>query len=404
MKALCLLSLLLVTFSTLALSNENNVKLDSYISENKKELFDYDYKKNEADSSILRDSWIAPININYNYLKSKPYTQTQLSESAAIKMDQPIFQSGGIYYGIKFAQFSQKYSEYSIDIAKRKMIKDAISILMQIKQTSLKISKQKLQIENSEINLKLKQEQYLNGQLDSGFLDNAVIERNVVIQALYDIQTTQEKLISSFKTISDMDYENADIPFLELLNQEEFLEHNLALKMSKSQIQRDRYAKNVTVAKYLPKVSFVAGYNWSKNSNQLFSQNDGEKDYPEYGFRASVPLDINTFRDIESSRIDYLKSQVIDEDKEKELISLYEQVMQNINNFNKKILLSKENKEIYSKLLDDTRKLYTAGYKTEYDVQTLENSVNISKLDTKIYGIDKQLELLNLYEIYVNGI
>lgn len=177
MKGLNLLLLLSLSSSTLLFANENNISLDSFISDYKNRQFEYDYKKSEAESSKLRDSWIAPLRLNYNYSKSNPYSSEQLNESAAIRMDQPIFQSGGIYYGIKFADASKLYNDVSIDVAKRRMIKDAISILMQIQQSALRIKKQKLQIKNSEINLLQKKEQYLNGQLDSGFLDNAIIQK-----------------------------------------------------------------------------------------------------------------------------------------------------------------------------------------------------------------------------------
>ena len=402
MKVLNVLKLLLVLFSTVVLANEKENSLDSYISENKQKQFDFDYQKNEADSSILRDSWIAPLNLTYSYSKSNPYVNKQVSEAAAIKMDQPIFQSGGIYYGIKFAEHSKKYSDYSIDVAKRKLIKDAISILMQIQQTDLKILKQKLLIENSKINLKIKEEEYLSGRLDVGFLDNAIIERNFVIQALYDIQTSKEKLISSFSALSNLDYKTATAPYLELLDEEEFLNHNISLKMADSKTQKDMYAKDATIAKYLPQVSLTAGYNWSKTDSQ-FAFGSSEKDYYDYGFKVSMPININTFRDIESSRVDFLKSKVVEEDKLIELVALFEQVMHNIENLDKKKNLSSENKSIYSKLLVDTKKLFEAGYKTEYDVQTLDNSVNISEFNSKIYELDKQLELLTLYEMYVNG-
>ena len=403
MKALSLLSLLLVAFSTLAFSSEQDNSLDSYISDNKKEQFKYDYQKNEAESSKLRDSWIAPIHLNYSYSKSDPYGETQLSENAAIKIDQPIFQSGGIYYGIKFANAYKKYSDYSIDVAKRKLIKDAISILMQIKQVDLKISKQKLQIENSETNLKLKKDQYLNGQLDSGFLDNAIIERNFVIQTLYDFETSKERLISTFSTLSDLDYKEATIPHLEFINQEEFLKHNIAIKRAESQTQKDMYNKDVTVSKYLPQVSVTAGYNWSKTDGQ-FNFGESVKKYRDYGFKVYMPININTFRDIESSRVDYLKSKVAVEDKYIELKALFDKVRQNMDNLDRKKSLSLENKDIYTKLLTDTKELFNAGYKTQYDVQILENSVFISELNSKIFEIDKQLELLNLYEMYVNEI
>jgi len=403
MRVLNLLSLLLIAFSTQLISSEKNTSLEYYISDSKNKQFEYDYQKNEAEGSKLRDSWISPLNLSYTYSKSNPYVTKQVSETAAIKMDQPIFQSGGIYYGIKYSQAYQLYSDYSVDVAKRKLIKDAISILMQIQQTDLKISKQKLQIQNSEINLKLKKEQYLSGQLDSGFLDNAIIERNVVIQTLYDIETAKERLISSFSVISDLDYKNAKIPFLELLDEEEFLKQNIVLKMVNSQTKKDMYNKDVTIAKYLPQISFTAGYNWSKSDSQ-FSFGANEKNYYDYGVKANMPINLNTFRDIESTRIDYLKSKVVAIDKQKELIALFEQVMQNIDNLEKKKLLSVENKNIYAKLLTDTKELFSVGYKTEFDVQTLENSVEISELNSKIFEFDKQLELLNLYEMYVNGI
>ena len=125
MKVLKLSIALLALCSSTLFCDE---KLDDYISKNKKEQFDYDFKKNEAESSRLRDSWIAPLNLNYSHTKSNPYGDEQTSENAAIKMDQPIFQSGGIYYGIKFAEASKIYSNYSIDVVKRKLIKDAISL------------------------------------------------------------------------------------------------------------------------------------------------------------------------------------------------------------------------------------------------------------------------------------
>jgi len=404
MKASKLALLLLLLSSSVVFANENNNTLDSYISDLKQQEFGYDYEKNEAESSKLRDSWIAPLQLNYSYSKSKPYEEELTNQNAAIKMDQPIFQSGGIYYGIKFANASKLYSDYSIDVAKRKMIKDTISILMQIKQSELKIQAQKLQIINSDINLAQKKEQYLSGQLDSGFLDNAIIQRNIVISALYDIETAQQKLLTQFSTLSDLDYETATIPHLEYISSEEFIKHNIVLKQNDAIIAKNDYYKNVTIAKYLPRVSVTAGYNWS-NSEQQFSDNVGFKNdlnYYDYGIRASMPLDINTFRDIESVKVDYLKSKVVRQDKQRELEALFAQVLHNIENYEKKIELSNENIKLYTKLSEDTNKLFEAGYKTQYDVDTLKNSLEIQTIDTRVYEIDKQLELLNLYEMYVN--
>ena len=400
------LSLSLFLLCSLSLSaNEKNSSLDEYISDLKQEQFKYDYEKNEAEGSKLRDSWIAPLQLNYSYSKSKPYSDELTNQNAAIKMDQPIFQSGGIIYGIKFANANRLYTDYSVDVAKRKMIKDTIAILMQIKQTGLKIKAQKLQIQNSEINLAQKKEQYLNGQLDSGFLDNAIIQRNIVIQALYDIETAKEKLITQFETLSDLEYAKVSIPHLEYISSDEFLKHNIVLKKSAAEVKKNDYYTNVTIAKYLPKVSFTAGYNWSQSEQQFSPSVTFVNDlaYYDYGVRASMPLDINTFVDIEASRVEYLKSRVLQEDKKRELKALFDQVLHNIENYDKKIALSNENIDIYTKLLDETTQLFVAGYKTQYDVDTLKNSLKIQELDSRVYAIDKQLELLTLYEMYVNN-
>ncbi len=404
MKVLKLSLPLFLVCSLLLNANENHTNLDAYISDLKQEQFKYDYEKNKAEGSILRDSWIAPLQLNYKYSRSKPLSRELTSQSAAIRMDQPIFQSGGIIYGIKFANASKLYSDYSIDVAKHKMIKDTVSILMQIKQVDLKEEAQKLQITNSQINLAQKTEQYLNGQLDSGFLDDAIIQVNSVKQALLDIQTSKEKLINQFSILSDLSYENAKIPNLALISMDAFLEHNIVLKQNAAAIKKNGYYKNVTIAKYLPKVNLTAGYNWN-DSEQFFGGEtviNNTSSYYDYGLRVNVPIDINTFRDIESIKIDYLKAQVVQKDKERELTALFSQVLHNIKNFDNKIALSNESMDIYKKLLDDTEELFLAGYKTQYDVDTLKNSLEMQKIDSKVYEIDKQLELLTLYEMYVN--
>ncbi len=401
---------LLCSIIILSLTKAEELTLDTYISELKEKEFSYDYDKSLLEKKKLRDSWIQPLQLRYSISKSNPYNEqeasTQQAQNAAIVMDQPIFKSGGIYYGIKFAQASYLYNKYSIDVAKRKMIKDAVSLLMQIRQTALSIQKQELQIDNSRINLEQKKEQYLNGQLDSGFLNNAIIEKNKVTQSLYDLQTNQERLVSQFEVISDLDYKDARVPSLILVGEDAFLEHNIDMKQLQSESEKNRYNKNVTIAKYLPSLSITAGYNWDKLENPSFAgssvPNPPETKYYNYGFKASIPIDFNTFRDIESSRVEYLKSLVLVEDKKRELKALYEQVTQNLKNFDKKIELSIENEALYRKLLDDTKQLYKAGYKTQYDVQNLANSVQIERVDQKMFELDKQLELLNLYEKLIN--
>ncbi len=404
MKHSLLYSLLLLG----SLSAEE-LSLEEYLSQTKTEAFAYDYEKSLLEKKKLRDSWIQPLQLRYSISKRNPYNEqgapTQQAQNAAIVMDQPIFRSGGIYYGIKFSEASYLYNRYSIDVAKRKMIKEAVSLLIQIRQTDLRIDKQKLQIDNSRINLEQKKEQYMNGQLDSGFLNNAIIEKNRVTQVLYDLQTNKERLISKFGTISDVAYDEVEPPHFDLVEESDFLRFNIDLEQIKSEARMNYYNKNVTRSKYLPSISITAGYNWDKNENLSFAGTGSitnETSYYNYGLKATMPLDFNTLRDIESAQVEYLKSLVLEEDKKREMHALYEQVTQNLENFKKKTELSIENAKLYAQLLEDTNQLYKAGYKTEYDVQNLTNSLAIEKIDQELFGLEKQLELLNLYEKLMN--
>lgn len=378
--------------------------LDDYLSELKRKQFGYEYEKSDQESTKLRDSWISPVMLQYTINRSNPYNEAGNGESesqnAAIVLDQPIFQSGGIIYGVKFANASREYADYSIDQQKRIMIKQTIDLLMQVKQSAFSLEKQKLQVANSAINLEQKREQYLTGQLDSGFLNNAIIELNLVKQTLFDLETRDAQIIAQFKKLSDLDPKTAKIPFLAIIDEARFLEQNIDVKLAESESEKSRLYKNVTLVKYLPSVNVQASYNWQKQDSYFSPgfKNTSETNYYRYGLSASMPLDINAYNDFEAAKVDYLKSRVVIDDTKRELKLLFDQVMQNLIKFDKKIALSEENRKLYEVLLADTKDLFRAGYKTQYDVDILNNSMKIETINQKIYEIDKQLELLTLYE------
>jgi outer membrane protein TolC len=271
---------------------------------------------------------------------------------------------------------------------------------MQIEQTSLKIEKQKLLILNAEINLEQKKEQYLSGQLDASYLDSAIIDKNLAQQTLYDLESTKERLVSSFTTMSDKEYQTLPLPHFERMKKDDFLTHNFVIKQKDAEIKMQSENHNVTITKYLPSVNFVGGYNWTKNENPAMMIGSTERDYYDYGIAINMPLSINSFKDVESSKIEYLSAKLTSQDKLLEVGLLYDQVMQNVENLDKKLHLSHENITLRTKLLEDTKRLFEAGYKTHYDVELLQNSLEIEKLNLSIYKIETDITLLPLYEIY----
>ncbi|MBD3808936.1 MAG: TolC family protein [Sulfuricurvum sp.] len=375
---------------------------DFLLSTLKEEQFELDYHRTQLQSDILRDSWLQPLLLRYSYGKSDQYDGDGTTQNASVSIDQPIFRSGGIYYGIKFAEASRRYGNLSIDAARQKLIKEAVSLLMQIRQSDLRVAKQELLISNAGLNLELKTESYLHGELDSGFLDNAIIEKNSLTQVLYDLQTLKAKQISAYESISDAPYATTPIPKLKLIEQTAFESEAIDLHLTQSDREKSRWNANMIRAKYLPAISVNAAYNWNRLDDAKFAGMPGaisvENRYTTYGLSATMPIDFNEFREMESARIETLKSTLRIADKKRELKALYQQVSHNLSNSEKKRALAEENQKLYAKLLADTEELYKAGYKTEYDVKMLSNSHKIQQIEKEIIDLDIQLELLNLYE------
>ncbi len=395
--------LILCSLCTAALLHGTDASSAAFLSELKEAQFEQEAKKVEYESSKLQRSIFEPVWLRYNISKSNPSNVQQTAQGASVTIDQPIFQSGGMLFALKYAESTRQYGHDSIALQRKKLIKEVVSLLMQIRQAELMLRKQELLIANAAMNVEQRSEQYRSGQLDSSFLDQAIIEQNSLKQASFDIQTNLKILISTFKTMSDADYKSVPLPKLTLVKQDAFIETNLEVRQLQSQREQQRHFKGVTAAKYLPKVNFTAGYYWDKQDKMVFGGGSMilpgyEQDYYSYGLKLSMPLNFNTFNDIEARHAEYLKTSLMLSDKKREQVALYERVMHNIENLENKIALAESNRKLYEKLAQESRLLYEAGYKTAYDLQTLVNSAKIQRAEVAILTLDRQRELLNLYE------
>jgi hypothetical protein len=110
-----------------------------------------------------------------------------------------------------------------------------------------------------------------------------------------------------------------------------------------------------------------------------------------------MPLDINTFTDIEASKVKKLRAATQILDRKETVAEEYQWIDNSLSILDKKIILAKKDEKIYANLVRLTKDLAQAGEKTSLDADIMSNSLQIRKLDQKIYGIDKQLKLLKLY-------
>jgi len=365
----------------------------SLLSSLKQEKLNIDRQKIELESDNLKYDWVKQVMGAYSTSNYNGRSGTVDSSSTlSITIDQPIFRSGGIYYAIQYAGANREFLRLSITLSEQDLIKSVISSWLFIKKYDLQIQRQQYLIANAKIDIIRKKEQYESGFLDSSFLDQAILTKSGLEKSLIDMESLRYSQLMIFKSLSDSDYMSITPPTFTMIDKSKYLNSSILLKQQNADRQRAEYLKKMTIANYLPTVSLSAGY--YDTDNNL----DTGDSYSQIGLKISMPLiDINRGRTIEMSQLDYLKSKIQMKDKELEESNLYQDYVKKIELLNKKINIVSNDAKLYDSLLVSTRELFEAGENTKYDVENLENSKQAMLLDKKIYEIDVQQTLLELY-------
>ncbi|MBP7742435.1 MAG: TolC family protein [Aliarcobacter sp.] len=383
--------LLLCSLICVNLYASNEAFDEKIISDKRLKKFELSSDQIKEDSSKLRKDWINPITYQYTNNLGEDY-KTQRS---VISINQPIFQSGGIYQAIKYADSTYNYASLDLDQQKKLLIKNALNFLYGIEKTNLNIEKVKYTLDNAKIDVNRKKEQVLNGFLDASFLDNALLTLNNTKHTLVDLKYQKQELINNFNNISSKEYTNFELPVFKIFNEKEFLENNIELKKIEADINKKGNFSYMTMAKYLPSIN--AYYTYSKyhetdNKMGLDREND-----QTFGLTLNIPLDSRTFNDIESKKIDYLKSKLNLENSVDDEKTFFKSKLEKLAMLDERLQITKDDLEVYDSILKIINEEKEAQIKTQSDLDTLQNSQKIKSLDLKIYDLEKQIELLEMY-------
>lgn len=358
---------------------------DSILSKDRIESLDLSQEKIDSDSGKQKIDWINPINISYIKNISAPTQDTRIS---TISINQPIFKSGGIYNAIKYSNISNKYQTLETDIQRKLLIKDATTLLFKLNQIDLKIKKQSLQIKNAKIDVKIKQEQILHNILDMTFLNNAIIILNQNNISLEDLKLSKIDLENKFNNLSSKTYQNFSLPVLSIIKSNDFISNNIYIKKAKLNEKSQDYYKKIILSNYLPTLSLTHDY---------INYHDRNLDTSTTGIKFTIPLDIKSYYDTQSSKISYLKAKKQTDIIKNEETNYIKSVQNKINTIENKIQIQESTINYYNDLIITTIDLKNNGLKTSDDVNILQNSSNIEKLSLQIFEIDKQIQLLEAY-------
>jgi outer membrane protein TolC len=393
MKDLNVLKKLLILFSIVTAVAWSGSDLQNYLSDEKNLIFNFQQQQSNVQSGMLQNSWISPVTVSYQKdWKPQDNGKTKTTEAFSIGIDQPIFKSGGIYFGIKYAQALRGANQKEIALQKRQLIAQATEMLFRYRKTKLQIQKLRLLTSNGAIAVQRQEEMYGAGMIDSTLLDQTILARNRDNAQLLDLELALRQLRANFRFLSDKNPDKLRLPKLKLISLKRYGKKNLKLAAEKLHAQEKQYSSKMTWTKYLPTVTAYARY---RRTDELTPGT--MKGYKNYGIRVSMPLSVNAPADIEASRLGYLLAQVKVRDQRKIIHAEYALVRSSLYYLDRKISLAKRDESLYRRLLKSTRNLHKAGEKTRLDVRTMENSLKMKKLDRRIYYIDKQLQMLKLY-------
>jgi len=383
----------LLAAGAVSLWSAESIDWDEYLSRQKRQIFDLQEQSNLLESTLLKRSWVNPLTLSYSVNTSESFGKETTTRSYSVSIDQPIFKSGGIYYAVKYAQAQEGANSLQIRRQRRGMIVQTLTTLFSLRKNRLQQRQARLRLRNDAIDIRRKQEQYDAGVIDSSFLNQAILQRNRDQTTLLGLQLAEKSLRSQFAQLSDKDPDRLTPPKLRLIDAETYRRNHLELQEKRLRVIQSDYNAKMTRSKYLPTLSL----------NANITHTDSDAAYPidphtyRYGFRLSMPLNINAPVDMEASRVRYLRQSVELEDDRKRVESDYRLILDNIKILEKKIALARSDARLYASLLKSTKEQAQAGQKTSADVETMRNAKAISELDERIYAIDRQIELLKLY-------
>lgn len=369
------------------------------LNKEKKELRDTEKQIINENYSSSKDSWIGGVDLSSSLSRSHSFTSDsdKLSKSVSIGFSQSLFESGGIEFSIKNAKDTLNQNLIAWE-------NENISIMQTIYETLLSIKKIKLQIEqsdytykNKEIQLALKKIQYEAGDVDITELNDAIMSKNSQFKSNISLKNSLKEELYELSKYTNLNYEEIEILDFRPISKEYFIKNSTNLRYEKSKINTLNSSHEELKSSYGPSLSFSSSLSYS-HSDDLTNNTNSDSASGSLGLRFSMPLfDITKKYKLEKSRLEVLKQKVSLIDTKKELEYQYEQILTQIDTYEKYNTTIAENLKLYNDLIIISDTSNSVGMTSDYDLEILQNTKKINEYDLKINDINTKLQYSKLY-------
>ncbi len=364
----------------------------------KQETLDLKRKQIQEDIQAASKSWISPLILSLSLSENKSATNdTNELKNASLQWNQDIFRSGGITYTMQLANASGAANLLGVDIQEAKYLQSLYTLKTQCLRDALAQKQSELRVKNMDIDLLMTKAKYQAGLADLSQLNQSTLNRDSAKTSLIVVKNALQSERYELQKIAN-DTQNIKIPELNLPSKKEYLAQNLELLQYSKQNLSTQIAWKNKCSNYFPKLALNASYGYTKNSSSSPYASDYEGNSYNYGLTLSMPLiDVSALNLVESAKLQYLQTKSAQNDRRIELEAQYDLHVNNIQNYQEKIALADEMIRMYDSLLTFTKHQVKAGFKSQYDLDSLQNSVAIQKIEKEIQNYNITIEKIALY-------
>jgi outer membrane protein TolC len=359
------------------------------LKKNKQDIIQYKKQEVEANTQKLKYNWISPLNISSLYTKTD--TNDDFISDTSITLKQDIFRFGGIAYQMNYADAKSRYDLATIAIENASLYKELFLGLLTLQTLQLSLEQTQYKLKNSEIEIFLKTQQYKTGNVDITELNTALRDKNTILKVELTLKQNIIDQKISLKKLTDIPLQEIKLPTFKLLSQEEYTNLNYNILQAQLSTQQADQEYKIIKSNYYPSISINGQYGYVDNPNINQS-----KDYSSIGAAVNFPLDYNTNTTIEESKLAFMRTKVQVYDTVADELSLYEQAISKVKNYQENNVVIKNNIELYNKLIKIIEQGLKVGFKTGYDLQTLQNTRTVDEIEMKINLVNIQIELAQL--------
>lgn len=365
-------------------ANDEKILLKS-----QQDILDTKKKIIQEQKSIDKKSWLSDINLNASTSKNQDSITTN---TIGLSYEQNIFKFGGIWYSIDLASLQEQYDLLGLHVSYKEFLNTIYKSIIDIKIGELNIRKTKLEIQNKTIAIKIKQDEYKEGQTDIITLNDKIIEKSTLEKNLVTLEIALQKNLDELKKYTSISYDKIKMPKLRLLKLDDYLKQSDQLNLANQYTKITNLNYKIQKTDFLPKLSFSLGGGYQDIDE---SKNDGK--YYNYGLKVSMPFDFSFSQKIEKKRLNYLLSeQEKTQTKINETIK-FKKIAKEVKKYKSLIDIANKDIALYAELLEVTNEEYKAGYKAKEDVQILSNTKTTRELDVKLNEFYIQQQILELY-------